>query len=103
MQVWQESPAGSGVMLQVRACFPLCFLPPAAATAPVDSPPGGGLLPVGFLLVVLCPLVLPKACAWGMLELLQFPWSLHLQLLPCDILLPSHAWQTLWVPLACPE
>lgn len=43
-----------------------------------------------------------EACAWGMLELLQFPRSLHLQLLPRDILLPPHAWHPLRVPLACP-
>lgn len=110
MQVWQESPARSGSVLQVRARFPLCFLPPATAA------PGllvraaatarwiffGGVFCLHGSCRLFGLLVLPRACAWGMLELLQFPRSLHLQLLPRDILLPSHAWHPLRVPLACP-
>lgn len=61
MQVWQESPARSGFVLQVRACFPLCFLPTAAAApgsllrAAAMAPWiffGGCFLPARFLPVV---------------------------------------------------
>lgn len=110
MQVWQESPPRSGFVLQVRARFPLCFLPPATA-APGLLVRAAATVRWIFFGGVFCLhgscwlsglLVLPRACAWGTLELLQFPRSLHLQLLPRDILLPSRAWHPLRVPLACP-
>lgn len=50
MQVWQESPARSGFVLQVCARFPLCFLLPA--TAPPASLVGLLTQPDGFSLGV---------------------------------------------------
>lgn len=57
-----------------------------AASLPTPLPPR----PAGFAPGPLQPTrILPRARAWGMLELLQLPQSLHLQPTPRDILLPS--------------